>query len=102
MIIIIIIIIIIIRSASNLAPSAFLASADGASGLKHQLLPVNLSSISYSEWYSALSTWKSGLPAETPLPTSRNHQKSWDKPKVDHFMKPFCPGVKTKWRNPDC
>ena len=73
------------RSASNLAPSAFLASADGASGLMRQLLPANLSSISYSEWYSALSAWKSGLPAETPLPTSRNRQKSWDKPKVDHL-----------------
>ena len=42
-----------IRSACHLAPSAFLASADGASSLMLELLPVDL---------STTPTWKGSLP----------------------------------------
>ena len=74
------------RSVSNLAPSAFLASADGASEHMQQLLPAHLSSYPYHEKDSALSAWKSDLPGETPLPTSPSRQKSWDTPKIEHLF----------------
>ena len=48
------------RSASHLAPSAFLASTDGASTLVQQLLPPHLASTVYSERDSALSVWHLG------------------------------------------
>ena len=75
------------RSALHLAPSAFLASADGASALVQQLLPAHLSSIAYSERDSALAMWRVGLPEDTSLPTgsSRHKQKSWDKPRVEQL-----------------
>ena len=72
-----------IRSASYLAPSAFLASADGASKLMHHLLPCHLSTTTYTERDSALHVWRQDLPPDTPLPTSPSQQKSWDKPRVD-------------------
>ena len=72
-----------LRSASHLAPSAFLASADGASRLMHQLLPHHLSTTTYTERNSALSFWREDLPPDTPLPPSPNRQKSWDKPRVE-------------------
>ena len=74
------------RSVSNLAPSAFLASADGVSELMQQLLPAHLSSYPYNEKDSALSAWERDLPGETPLPTSPSHQKSWDTPKIEHLF----------------
>ena len=76
------------RSGLHLAPSAFLASAAGASALMQQLLPPHLASISYCEQHSALSVWHSSLPEETLPPTgcSRNKQKSWDKQRVDHVF----------------
>ena len=67
-----------IRSACHLAPSAFLASADGASSLMLELLPVDL---------STTPTWKGSLPW---LPgdmschrTLLYLQKAWDTPRVD-------------------
>ena len=88
------------RSASNLAPSAFLASADGASEVMQRLLPANLSSYPYHEKDSALSAWKGDLPTEIPLPTSLSHQKSWDKPKVDHCLTLSYPAVKIQCPDP--
>ena len=75
-----------LRSASNLAPSAFLASADGVSDLMHQLLPTHLSAASHCDRDLALSTWKDALPADTPLPTATHLQKSWDQPVVHHLF----------------
>ena len=49
------------RSAFNLAPSAFLASADGVSDLTRQLLPTHLSAASHGDRDLALSV-------DTPLP----------------------------------
>ena len=72
-----------IRSASHLAPSAFLASADEASKLIHHLLPRDLADITYSEMDLALSSWSQKLPPDTPPPSSPSQQRSWDKPRVD-------------------
>ena len=74
------------RSASGLAPSAFLASADGASVLMHQLLPAQLVSTPYRERNSALSAWKIDLPVEISPTEASNRQKAWDEPKVVHLL----------------
>ena len=74
------------RSASSLAPSAFLASADGASDLMYQLLPPQLSSVPYHDKDCALSIWKSALPVDAAVPTTMNWQKSWDQPMVQHQL----------------
>ena len=74
------------RSASSLALSAFLASADGASDLMHQLLPPQLSSVPYHDKDCALSTWKSALPMDAAVPTNMKWQKSWDQPMVQHQL----------------
>ena len=72
------------RSASTLAPSAFLASAGGASDLMQELLPDHLSSTPYIDRDLALSKWKQALPEDTPVPSAVNRQKSWDGPVVQH------------------
>ena len=79
-----------IRSAAHLAPSAFLASADGASVLMQQLLPPHLSTITYKERDLALSNWREGLPSDTPQPDMgiSHVQKSWDQPRVQ-FQQEF-------------
>ena len=66
-----------IRSAVYLAPS-FLASADAASTVVHQLLPDSIDSNVYPDRDAALSVWKEGVTAdiEPPLPPhhiTRNH-----------------------------
>ena len=74
------------RSASILALSAFLASADGASELMQQLLPDHLSSIPYPDRELALSGWKQVLPEDTPVLSATNRQKSWDQPVIQHML----------------
>ena len=74
------------RSASILAPSAFLASADGASDLMQQLLPIHLQSTPYLDRDYALVRWRSALPEDTPLPNATSQQKSWDRPSVQHLF----------------
>ena len=88
------------RSASHLAPSTFLASADGASKLMQKLPPAQLSCVAYCERDSALSAWKSDLSVDMPLPTSPNRQRSWDKPRVDHLFYFFWPTVKIQFLGP--
>ena len=75
-------------SVLHLAPSAFLASADGASALMQQLLPPHLTSMPYGEQHSALSVWHSCLPEDSIHLTGsfHNKQKSWDKPWVDQVF----------------
>ena len=70
------------QSCSSLAPSAFLASADGESQLMQKLLPPHLQTATYISKDRALTAWKDALPADTPLPTNTTHQKSWDLPIV--------------------
>ena len=59
-----------LRSAVHLAPSAFLASADGAFTLVQQLLPTCTAPSTYSARDAALSTWRLGLPDDTPFPST--------------------------------
>ena len=75
-----------IRSASHLAPSAFLASADGASSCMHELLPDHLSTAIYPERDSALYAWRQDLPPDISEPTTSSHQKTWDKPRVESLF----------------
>ena len=56
------------RSAHHLAPSAFSASADGASALMQQLLSPHLASLPYGEQCSASFAWLSSLPEDTSPP----------------------------------
>lgn len=71
-----------VRSAVMLAPSAYLASAAGASHLIMNLLPLRLHGAVDHSTEVALSAWKlqvdpSALP---PDPPQNIHQKSWDIP----------------------
>ena len=72
-----------IRRASHLAPTAFLASADGALSLMLDLLPAHLSTTQYEERDFALRVWKQDLPPEMPAPTTSSRQKVWDRPRID-------------------
>ena len=74
------------RSASGLAPSAFLASADRASVLMHQLLPAQLVSTPYCKSDSVLSAWKIDMPVEISPPEASNRQNAWDEPMVAHSL----------------
>ena len=64
-----------IRRASYLAPTAFLASADGAQSLMPDLLPAHLSTTQYEERDLSLRVWKQDLPPEMPAPTTSSRQK---------------------------
>ena len=69
-----------IRSAVQLAPSAFLASA--SSGLAHLILPANLPAnmqppqLSYVD--EALAAWSQGCQEQPPTDAAAHHQKTWD------------------------
>ena len=89
-----------IRIASQLAPSAFLASAAGSSDLSRQLLPPKLRDATYPDQNEALRVWTIGHREEPPSATACTHQKSWDTPIVnaayDHYLsRPLmiCPGL---------
>ena len=71
-----------IRRASQLAPSAFLASAAGCSDLACCILPTGCPLVSSDLMESALAIW--GNDHEEPQPTGSMAalQKSWDLPKV--------------------
>ena len=75
-----------LRSATILAPSAFLASADEASDLMQQLLPAHLSSTAYLERNQALARWKCAMPEDIPAPSATTQQKAWDDPIVQHLF----------------
>ena len=68
-----------IRSAVQLAPSAFLASA---SNLVHQILPDRLRGASYTSREEALAAWRQGSDLNPPSDPASHHQKNWDLPKV--------------------
>ena len=71
-----------IRSAVQLAPSAFLASAAGSSDLIHQILPPRLLDTPYSASIDALTVWSQEHP-EPPSPAPACcRQKAWDNPQV--------------------
>ena len=71
-----------IRRASQLAPSAFLASAAGCSELVCCILPPGCNPSSSDLIKSALTIWSSDHTEPPPVGPSANLQKSWDLPKV--------------------
>ena len=69
-----------IRSAIQLAPSAYLASAAGCKDIIYHLIPP-FSACSFVDL--ALQDWSTGHNHSPPLGTDAIKQKSWDKPRVD-------------------
>ena len=72
-----------IQSVTQLAPSAFLASAAGSSSLISQLLPLNLRNAPDPLHSDALVLWKTGHHEVPPSGTASAQQKSWDAPVVN-------------------
>ena len=68
---------------TQLAPSAFLASAAGSSSLISQLLPLNLRNAPDPLHSDALVLWKTGHHEVPPSGTASAQQKSWDAPVVN-------------------
>ena len=68
-----------IRSAVQLAPSAFLASAAGSSDLAHHILPSHLQSVPLP--YVVVS-WSQGHDQPPPVGPVSHRQKTWDAPRV--------------------
>ena len=72
-----------VRSAVQLAPSAFLASAAGSTNLIHQILPARMShSYSYPAVEDAKRVWKSSHDQSPPPSPADVRQKAWDMPCV--------------------
>ena len=71
-----------IRRASFLAPSAFLASAVGASSLMQEILPPHMSQFSYPEKDFALTIWGEKLPTPVTPPEEASSQKAWEEPRL--------------------
>ena len=72
-----------IRSAGQLAPSAFLASAAASSTLVHLILPSRLHTIPYTIKDEALLHWAQGHEQPPPPPEASHKQKSWDSPRIE-------------------
>ena len=76
-----------IRSATQLAPSAFLASAAGSSKLTRQILPPRLRDAPSPAHSEALAFWSSGHDEPPPRAPASFLQKSWDTPRVTSAYK---------------
>ena len=71
-----------IRSAVHLAPSAFLASADGSLQLVHKILPPRFQTALDQEHLKALDRWGAGLD-DTPTTQPESFKmKAWDMPRI--------------------
>ena len=71
-----------IKSAVHLAPSAFLASADGSLDFVNQILPHRLHNTPYQERVEACHQWEVGLDIPPPTPPVSFKQKVWNLPRV--------------------
>ena len=71
-----------IRSAVQLAPSAFLASATASSDLVHHIIPPHLQSYPIPNLDDARAQWSQGHNLSPPEGSAQRHQKAWDTPKV--------------------
>ena len=69
-----------IRSAVQLAPSVFLASAAGSSSLVSQILPKHLQEVPYAAMAEALSSWIQGN--DSPPPPDPVARRMWNLPRV--------------------
>ena len=66
-----------IRSAVQLAPSAFLASAAGSSDLAHHILPSHLQSLPLPNVAEAAELWSQGHNQPPPVGSASHRQKNW-------------------------
>ena len=76
-----------VRSATQLAPSAFLASAAGCTTIVLELLPPRLRETAYYAREDTLQVWSEGLEASAPLAADTPSQKAWDAPRVAASLK---------------
>ena len=67
-----------VRSACNLAPSAFLASAAATLSLQEAILPQQLRHTDDLAVSYALSVWKAQTPNAEPSDATRHVQRAWD------------------------
>ena len=68
--------------ASQLAPSAFLASAAGSYDLINQILPARFSGIPYLAVDATVIQWREGHNYPPPVSPLSSRQKAWDLPHV--------------------
>ena len=76
-----------VRSATQLAPSAFLASAAGCTTIILELLPPRLRETAYYAHEYTLQVWSEGLEASASLTADAPSQKVWDAPCVAASLK---------------
>ena len=76
-----------VRRATQLAPSAFLASAAGCTTIILELLPPRLRETAYYACEDTLQVWSEGLEASAPLAADAPSQKAWDAPRVTASLK---------------
>ena len=76
-----------VRSATQLAPSAFLALAAGCTSIIHKLLPPRPRKTAYHAQENILQVWSEGLDASTPPAADAPRQKAWDAPQVAASVK---------------
>ena len=71
-----------IRSAVQLAPSAFLASAAASSALVHHIVPPVLHGSPIPNWEDAMDHWSEGHSEAPPERLVQHRQKIWDTIKI--------------------
>ena len=71
-----------VRSAIQLAPSAYLASAAGSTTLLKQILPCRFHNNLFTAVTDAIETWKVGHNCPPPSSPADCHHKAWDIPRV--------------------
>ena len=67
-----------VRRATQLAPSAYLASAAGCSELIQLILPSNLKGLTDPHFATGIEIWSRGSSADPPCPPLLTHQHAWD------------------------
>ena len=67
-----------IRSAVQLAPSAFLASASASSALVHHIIPPALQGSPISNRKDAMDHWSEGHSEAPPDGLAQHRQKNWE------------------------
>ena len=72
-----------VRSAVQLAPSAYLASAAGCTSLTRRILPSHLCNLPLPEVSLALNHWSPDGALSPPASPDKSKQKAWDLPKVE-------------------
>ena len=72
-----------IHRPTQLAPSAFLASAAGCKDLLIQILPNRLKDTTPPYILEVCSEWKQGHQQPPPPTPMKQHQRAWDKPHIE-------------------